>query len=409
VTTIDVVLGLGFGDEGKGTIVDWLARRAIAEAPRAAPPLVIRWNGGPQAQHHVVTDDGRVHCFAQLGSASFVGARTHLAGDMAVDLYALEAELQEMAATAGEAASDLRARVTVDPRCALVTPWHATVNLVREVLRGGGRHGSTGRGIGEAKLGPIRMFAGELAYDFATRLREVRAGLLARARAIATDELSHALIARAAEDDVLEAYLAAARLPVALRDEAPAAEHVIFESAQGALLDRDHGFFPHVTPSRITRRAARDVARALRLDAPMIVWGVLRAYHTRHGEGPFPSEDPALAARLPELHNREDGQAGRFRVGWFDAVLARYAIGFAGPIDRLAVTCLDRIAALPDRSIVPAWRDGTGDVERDVATAAPVVERVVDVAAAIAGALGRAIDVVSYGPRAADKSTLAGV
>ncbi|MSP17027.1 MAG: adenylosuccinate synthetase [Myxococcales bacterium] len=401
VTAIDVVLGLGFGDEGKGSIVDWLARRAIAEG--GAPPLVIRWNGGPQAQHHVVTDDGRVHCFAQLGAASFVGARTHLAGDMAVDLYALEEELRELATTTGEAASDLRARVTIDPRCALVTPWHATVNLVREALRGGRRHGSTGRGIGEAKLGPIRMFAGELEYDFATRLREVRAGLLARASALAADDFARALIARASEADIFDAYLAAARLPIAVRDEAPAADHVIFESAQGSLLDRDHGFFPHVTPSRITRRAARDVARGLRLDAPMTVWGVLRAYHSRHGEGPFPSEDCELATRLPELHNREDGHAGRFRVGWFDAVLARYAIGFAGPIDRIAVTCLDRVAALPDRSIVTAWRD-SADVERDVTSAIPVVQRVDDVATAISEALGRAIDVASYGPRAADKS-----
>jgi adenylosuccinate synthase len=415
--TVQVVLGLGFGDEGKGTMVDWLARRAIADAPAAAPPLVIRWNGGPQAQHHVVTDDGRAHCFAQLGAASFVpGARTHLTGDMAVDLYALEAELGALAATTGIAAADHRARVTIDPRCALVTPWHATVNLVREVLRGaGGRHGSTGRGIAEAKLGPIRMFAGELGggFDFAARVREVRAALIARAaglieRATAAhaDDVDHAraLVARATDDDLHDAYLATARLPIALRDEAPEADHVILESAQGALLDRDHGFFPHVTPSRITRRAARDIARSLGLDAPLEVWGVLRAYHTRHGEGPFPSEDRALAERLPELHNRDDGQAGRFRVGWFDAVLARHAIAFAGPIDRLAVTCLDRVAVLPDRAVAIAWHDGAEpDVERDVASAVPVVRRVDDVGVAISTLLRRPIDVASYGPRAADK------
>jgi adenylosuccinate synthase len=424
---VQVVLGLGFGDEGKGTMVDWLARRAMAGAPGGAPPLVIRWNGGPQAQHHVVTDDGRAHCFAQLGAASFVpGARTHLAGDMAVDLYALEAELGELSATTGVGAADHRARVTIDPRCALVTPWHATVNLVREVLRGAGRHGSTGRGVAEAKLGPIRMFAGELGggFDFAARVREVRAALLARAAGIIerataalADDVEHAraLVARAADDDLHELYLAAARLPIALRDEPPDADHAILESAQGALLDRDHGFFPHVTPSRITRRAARDTARALGLDAALEVWGVLRAYHTRHGEGPFPSEDRTLAARLPELHNRDDGQAGRFRAGWFDAVLARHAIGFAGPIDHLAVTCLDRVAALPDRAVVAAWREGASafpddterevelDVERDVAGAAPVVRRVDDVGAAISALLGRPIDVASYGPRAADK------
>jgi adenylosuccinate synthase len=428
VRTVQVVLGLGFGDEGKGTIVDWLARRAMSEAPSDAPPLVIRWNGGPQAQHHVVTDDNRMHCFAQLGAASFVpGARTHLAGDMAVDLYALEVEIGALSAVTGVSAADHRERVTIDPRCALVTPWHATVNLVREVLRGaGGRHGSTGRGVAEAKLGPIRIFAGELAggFDFAARVREVRAALIARAASIIerataalADDVEHAraLVARAADDDLHEAYLTAAGIPIALRDEPPDAGHVILESAQGALLDRDHGFFPHVTPSRITRRAARDTARALGVDATLEVWGVLRAYHTRHGDGPFPSEDRALAQRLPELHNRDDDQAGRFRVGWFDAVLARHAIAFAGPIDRLAVTCMDRIAALPDRAVATAWRDRAGattddtrpngerDVERDVPRAAAVLCPVDDVAVAISAVLGRPIDVASYGPRAADK------
>ncbi|MDQ3337155.1 MAG: adenylosuccinate synthetase [Myxococcota bacterium] len=413
---LEVVLGLGFGDEGKGTLVDWLGRRAVGEGARAL--LVIRWNGGPQAQHHVVTDDDRVHCFAQLGSASFVpGARTHLAGDMAVDLYALHAEIDALSATTGIAAAAYRDLVTVDPRCPLVTPWHATVNLVRETLRGAGRHGSTGRGIGEAKLGPVRMATGELSgnYDFLARLREVRAALLARARTAieraehaARDDIAHAheLIARATTDAVLDAYLAAAREPITLSEHLPHADHVIFESAQGALLDRDHGFFPHVTPSRITRRAVRDVARSLDIAGPLDVWGVLRAYQTRHGEGPLPTQDDTLARRLPELHNREDGAAGRFRVGWFDAVLARHAIAFAGPIDHLAVTCLDRVATLADRSIVSRYHAPLADLERDIAAAVPIATRVDDVGDAISAALDRQIDVRSYGPRSRDKIAL---
>jgi adenylosuccinate synthase len=151
--TIQLVLGLGFGDEGKGSLVDWLARRA------KSPPLVVRFNGGPQAQHHVVTDDGRVHCFAQLGSASFVdGSRTHLAHDMAVDPFALHAEIAEFAGPVD---------VTIDPRCVVVTPWHAIVNRIRESLRGAGRHGTTGRGIREAKL--ARSHFGGLACDSARR------------------------------------------------------------------------------------------------------------------------------------------------------------------------------------------------------------------------------------------------
>lgn len=384
--TVEAVLGLGFGDEGKGSLVDWLGRRAIADGARQL--VVVRWNGGPQAQHHVVTDDGRVHCFAQLGAASFAGARTHLAGDMAVDLFALQQERAAFAAVSG-----LLPAVTVDPRCPLVTPWHAAVNLVRETARGAARHGTTGRGVGEAKLGPIQMHAGELAYDFAARTREVRAALLARASAFATTDETRAIVARAASSDVLDSYLDTA--PVALSAELPPADHVILESAQGALLDRDHGFFPHVTPSRITRRAARDVARSLGLRA-FTTWGVLRAYHTRHGEGPFPSEAPLP---LPELHNPDDGPAGRFRVGWFDAVLARYALAFAGPIDHLAVTCLDRVAALPARAIVTRYASSFDPEHLGAAIATPVD----DLATAISAALDRRIDLRSFGPRAKDK------
>jgi adenylosuccinate synthase len=360
--TIQLVLGLGFGDEGKGTLVDWLARRA------ESPPLVVRFNGGPQAQHHVVTDDGRVHCFAQLGSASFVeGSRTHLAHDMAVDPFALHAEIAEFGAPV---------EVTIDPRCVVVTPWHAIVNRIRESLRGAGRHGTTGRGIREAKLGDHRLLVGDLTLD---GLRAHRGNVMAEATALAPD---HELIARGHDDELFAAFADAALRPadaafkrVAITTEVPRAESIIFESAQGALLDRDHGFWPHVTPSRITRKAAEVAARELGLADDLEVWGVLRAYYTRHGEGPFPTEDPLL--HLPELHNREDGPAGRFRVGWFDAELARKAFDFAGPIDKLAITCLDRIA--------------------------PIRPNIVE---EIETALGRRIDVQSWGPATKDKRTL---
>lgn len=393
MTQIEVVLGLGFGDEGKGTIVDWLARRG-------APPLVIRYNGGPQAAHHVVTDDGRVHCFAQLGAASFVpGARTHLADDMAVDLYALAGERAELGVPAD---------VTIDPRCVLVTPWHAIVNRLREVAL---QHGSTGRGVREAKLGPHKLYARELREGFGGAVAVVRAALLGEARKLLDearasgsaqlDELEQ-LVEIGHDFELVQEFTAAAREPITLAAEPPRAEHVILESAQGALLDRDHGFFPHVTPSRITRRAAEAAARALGLAGDLAVWGVLRAYHTRHGAGPFPSEDAALAAQLPEAHNRDDWHAGRFRVGWFDAVLARHALAFAGPIDHLALTCVDRVAALPQQGLVDAW-DREDFSTAGAFAARAHVEPVASLAAAIPALLGRRVDLESHGPRAADK------
>ena len=130
---------------------------------------------------------------------------------------------------------------------------------------------------------------------------------------------------------------------------------------------------------------------------------MLRAYHTRHGEGPLPvARRRRSTQRLPEPHNREDAPAGAFRVGWFDAVLARHALAFAGPIDCLAVTCLDRIAPLADRSIVTHWDSEQLDTAGAFA-AVPRVQRVDDLASAIEAAVGRRIDVQSWGARAEDK------
>lgn len=409
--TIEVALGLGFGDEGKGTIVDWLARRA------RTPPLIVRWNGGPQAAHHVVTADGRTHCFAQFGAGMFVpGARTHLGPDMAIDPYALGAEA---AALAEVGVGDARARLTIDPRAIVVTPWHAIVNQIRELVRGGARHGTTGRGVAEAKLGAHTLVAGQLTA-IADALGPVRGALIALAEQLAAQpgapEQARVLAARASARDLDAAFGEAVLAMAGVRITAavPAAAHVILESAQGALLDREHGFAPHVTPSRITRVAAEAALRALALAGEVEVWGVLRAVHTRHGAGPFPSADAALTAQLPEPHNPDHGWAGRFRVGWFDAVLARHALACAGPIDRLAITCLDRVAALPARAIAIGWQRGDQRIEAlapiapglrtEVAfAAAPILREVDELESAIADVLDRPIDLTSWGPTADDK------
>lgn len=414
--TIKLVLGLGFGDEGKGSVVDWLARQS------AAPPLIVRWNGGPQAAHHVVTDDGRVHCFAQFGSGSFVdGARTHLGPEMAVDLYALHVEAAVLATVGVPGAL---ARLSIDPRAVLVTPWHAIVNQVREVLRGRGRHGTTGRGVFEAKLGRARITAGELDEpDIAARLDRLRRELAATAHALiaadaAPPAVARELAARADDRDLLDVYLDAVRAlaaaGVAISRDVPRADEILLEGAQGALLDRDHGFFPHVTPSWVTRGAAERALRDLQLAGPLECWGVLRAYHTRHGEGPFPSEDPALRAQLPEPHNPDTGAAGAMRIGWFDAVLARWALDFAGPVDRLVVTCLDRVATLAHPMLVSAWNAGAvtdlaplpSAVRNELAATATPVLRPIErggYIAALERALGRSIELTSWGMAAGDK------
>ena len=391
--SIEVVLGLGFGDEGKGSIVDWLTRRAAA-AVGAHEVTVVRWNGGPQAAHHVVTETGRVFCFAQLGAGSFAGARTHLASGMVVDPIAL---LREAEAFDG---GGVLQRVSVDPRALVVTPWHATLNQMREVARGDARHGSTGRGVAEALLGAERgspaVRMGD--EDIAAELARVRAWALAQVPGIvqvARGELAalQADLAHPALLEITRAAIERVRAATTMTTRVASA-HLIFEGAQGALLDRDHGEAPWITPSRITRVAAEAAIAALeRRDASVTCWGVWRAYFTRHGAGPFPSEDAALTAALLDLHNGTGPWQGAMRVGWFDAVLGNHALAFAGPIDRLALTCVDRLAMLSSWRI----RTAAGVVN------APSIDAYV---ALLEAALGRRFDLISRGPTAADKLTV---
>ena len=138
-----VVCGLGFGDEGKGSVTDFLCSSRSRDPAHA----VVRFNGGGQAGHNVVTADGRHHTFAQFGSGSFTpGVRTHLSRFMLVDPLALAAEAAHLIAAGVPGALG---RLTVDRDARLVTPYHQAANRARELARGRDRHGSCGMGIGE--------------------------------------------------------------------------------------------------------------------------------------------------------------------------------------------------------------------------------------------------------------------
>ncbi|MDF1667204.1 MAG: adenylosuccinate synthetase, partial [Planctomycetota bacterium] len=135
-----IVVGLGFGDEGKGSIVDFLCREQVIA------PVVVRFNGGSQAAHNVITPDGRHHTFAQFGSGMFVpNTLTHLSSFSLVDLFALDREAHALAKLG---VGDPYARLSIDERAKIITPFQKAANRLREALRKD-RHGSCGMGIGE--------------------------------------------------------------------------------------------------------------------------------------------------------------------------------------------------------------------------------------------------------------------
>ena len=365
-----IVVGLGFGDCGKGTTVDALVRRFGARR-------VVRFNGGAQAGHNVVLPDGRHHTFAQLGAGSFVeGVGTHLASTVVVHPSALRVEARYLA---GAGVSDALERTTIAPGCRVTTPYHQAAGRIRELIRGDAAHGTCGVGVGETVRDALAhpddvLTMGELwRTDALAWLRRIRARLAEELVALVGDDASEALAAERAVlidegDCVAGRWLAYVRglegEGVRLRTDAEVCEdardeHLVFEGAQGVLLDEHHGFHPHTTWSTCTP----EHALAFLEGAPHTIRrvGVLRTTLTRHGAGPFPSEDAALGRALPEPHNDARGWQGRFRVGWPDPILTGHAIAACGGLDALALTHLDRVEAVGSFRVVAGY--GVDDAE----------------------------------------------
>jgi adenylosuccinate synthase len=352
------VLGLGFGDCGKGHFVDALTRRWGAHT-------VVRFNGGAQAGHNVVTPGAasdwpdRHHTFSQFGAGTFVvGVRTLLIDPMIVHPGALLAEAEALA-RAG--VHDALLRVGIDGRCRVTTPFHQAAGRLRELLRGAAAHGTCGVGVGET----VRH---GLAYpDLVLRYADLQtnaSGLLCRLQ-----QIRETLLAEFSGQEPLECAANFEREMQMLRDEAAAARWlaaaqalarscrpvwdeliedqlkqpgcVLFEGAQGVLLDEWRGFHPHTTWSSINTEAIASVAARFHIDSTIEHLGVLRTYVTRHGAGPLPTHDPELDDALPEPHNTGHGWQGAFRRGHPDAVLLRYALDVIGGLSGLLISHLD--------------------------------------------------------------------
>ena len=387
-----LVADLGYGDAGKGSVVDYLTRRHGART-------VVRHNGGAQAAHNVVAPDGRHHTFAQFGSGAFVpGVRAYLSRFMLIDPLALLGEAEHLREVG---VADALARLVIDREALVVTPLQQAMNRLRELARGDGRHGSCGMGIGETMADALArpalaLRAGDLA-ERAAVLRKVaclRDHKLAELDSLrpslpdseaarrelallldpATGELCADLYGGVARRiEIVEGEWLARRL------EQPGT--VIFEGAQGVLLDEWHGFHPYTTWSTTTFANAEALLGEANYGGEVTRLGVARAYATRHGPGPFVTEDPALAASLPEAHNATNPWQRAFRVGSFDLVATRYALAVAGPVDGLAVTHLDRLAALPAWHVCHAYhydgpaRDLEGLFEHEGTTIHAIVAR----------------------------------
>ena len=351
-----VVVGGQWGDEGKGKVVDLLC---------PAFGHVVRFNGGNNAGHTVRFADRHFALHLIPSGILQPDCRCLIGPGVVVDPVALLEEVRILE----EKSVSVRSRLMVSARAHLVLPGHRALDLAREASRGASRLGTTGRGIGpayEARAGRTGVRVG-LARN-PRRLRE--------AVAVASQELDQALQrypdaqvpAPEEVDRTVEAALAIAPLlgdvSRVLADAEAVGERILFEGAQGTLLDLDHGTYPYVTSSGCLAGFA---APSCGLPARVVsgVLGVFKAYATRVGSGPFPTElVDSTGEYLRQRGNEFGTTTGRpRRTGWFDAVAARAAVRWNG-IEAIALTKLDVLDELDEIRIATAYRIG-GEVQDD--------------------------------------------
>ena len=369
-----VVVGAQWGDEGKGKIVDVLAERAN---------LVVRYQGGANAGHTVVkgSDEFILH---QIPSGILhESTRCIIGNGVVLDPETLLAEMDELNSRGIEIAG----RLLISDRAHLVLPYHKLIDRARERVQ---KIGTTGRGIGPAyedkfgrrglRVGDLRVpdLARALVAKGVTRANQLLE--LLHCDDLASEEQHVALLERFAERILPITTDTGALAFAALRD----GQSVLLEGAQGALLDVDHGTYPFVTSSNTTAGAAA-VGAGIGPTAIDAVLGVVKAYTTRVGNGPLPTEaNDQESEMLRTLGGEFGATTGRpRRCGWFDSVVVRYATRINGLTD-LAVTKLDVLDTLEQLRVCVGYRLDGGTVD-EMPAGADTLERVEPVYEVLAG------------------------
>ncbi|MFQ5515470.1 MAG: adenylosuccinate synthase [Myxococcota bacterium] len=345
-----VCIGAQWGDEGKGKIVDHLSPRA---------DLVVRFQGGPNAGHTVIADGERTVLHLLPSGILHPGTLNLIGAGVVVDPEVLLAEIAELAA---RGVSLTRDRFRISRRAHVILPMHRLLDQAREKAQGRDAIGTTGRGIGPAyedRVARRGIRVQELIEPEALRERlpvalEERSFLLSQLYGLSAVDYDETLAMALRWGEALAPFVddVGATIDRALRE----ARSVLLEGAQGTLLDIDHGTYPFVTSSTTLAGGACGGAGIgpTRIDA---VLGISKAYTTRVGGGPFPTEDTGPAGRhLGEVGEEFGATTGRRRrCGWLDLVVLRHSVRVNG-ITSLALLKLDVLSGLPEIQVCVAYR-----------------------------------------------------
>jgi len=341
------ILGAQWGDEGKGKIVDLVT-------PHFS--IVARYQGGHNAGHTVYVS-GKKFILRLIPSGILHPSVTCVIGNgVVVDPKALLAEVDELIA----AGVDVGNRIVVSDKAHLILPYHRDLDLLSEARRGERKIGTTSRGIGPAyedKIARRGIRVGDLADPEALE-QNVRANVEARNRLVqdTTMDAADVLADLAKHAERLKPWVRDVSLMLA--EAMKRGQAILFEGAQGTLLDIDHGTYPYVTSSNAS---VGGVCTGLGVPPKSIgaVLGVVKAYTTRVGEGPFPTELTSDMGNLLRDSGNEYGSVtGRpRRCGWYDAVAARYGVRING-LDALALTKLDVLDSVDTLEICTSYKCG---------------------------------------------------
>lgn len=370
-----VLCGMQFGDEGKGTFVDYLAYEKNIDG-------IVRYNGGSQASHTVITPSKTVHKFSQLGSGMFLEkCHTYITENMVVNLDNLLVEMEEFSRKTGISITDLINRIHIHENCFVVTPYHKLINKLRELSKGNNRRGTVGTGVSEVRylLAEPKIFPYEqplglqvkdifddysnnpivgrmqelerYVYEFYERNKEViwenvpeqmkeairkeiefllEPNQFLSISSVFIEKIKQAPININFKKCVYSTY------ELTLRKNCASS---IYEGAQGLLIDGTYGIKPNTTFLDTTNHFALDISY-YRDNITKV--GIAKAFNTRHGLGVFPTETSEVSEKVHDENQDESFWNGKIRFGWFDAVLLRYAQEI-NQVDELYISSLDKL------------------------------------------------------------------
>jgi adenylosuccinate synthase len=356
------VIGGQWGDEGKGKIVDWLASRA---------DVVARFQGGHNAGHTLVVGD-QTYKLSLLPSGIVRGTLSVIGNGVVLDPWALRDEVERLTE---QGVSITPETLQIAETCPLILPFHRDLDALREDASGAGKIGTTRRGIGPAyedKVGRRAIRVCDLAHlgALGPQLDRICAHHDALRAGFGKKGIDRARLERDL-GEIADFVLQFAK-PVwkTLNEARGRGRRILFEGAQGVLLDVDHGTYPFVTSSNTIAGTAAG-GTGLGPSAAGFVLGIVKAYTTRVGSGPFPTElEDEIGQRLGERGREFGTVTGRKRrCGWFDAVLVRQSCAVSG-VTGIALTKLDVLDGLDEIRICTGYRLGEATLDHFPAHAA---------------------------------------